>query len=344
MKKNFYLQHPLMAMNDPRMKKLVADDNLRGSGGYWFIIEKLSLLPEPYAQMEYLQPFCKVHKISFSYLKKIILGYELFSIDKDGYFTPLPLNVSPAKKEEKTDKKQQKTAENKAKNAENEQKTGKNDAKIEEKTAEIEAQKTGNTLKSSILPQNSIQNSDDNINNIITTSTTTEEDKAEAAGAVIPIESWHRLVDRLPEESSWLDIACMQSGYGVLLKKHISEAVEVFRQHVTLYDNGRELLTMKDVHQYFVNFVRAGRRTSQELRVTLLAIDTRQQAENPAPNPYRHEQLIGGRRTYLGCTIPDSAPPRPDETAFWSDETHSWLSQKTPQKRTSQQRPGQKPN
>ncbi|WP_418697875.1 hypothetical protein [Bacteroides sp.] len=109
MKKNFYLQHPLMAMNDPRMKKLVADDNLRGSGGYWFIIEKLSLLPEPYAQMEYLQPFCKVHKISFSYLKKIILGYELFSIDKDGYFTPLPLNVSPAKKEEKTGKKQPKT-------------------------------------------------------------------------------------------------------------------------------------------------------------------------------------------------------------------------------------------
>ena len=72
MKRNFYLQHPLMAMHDPRMQNLLAKETLKGTGAYWFIIEKLELLPESRAQVEYLRPFCKVHKISFAYIKKII--------------------------------------------------------------------------------------------------------------------------------------------------------------------------------------------------------------------------------------------------------------------------------
>ena len=72
MKRNFYLQHPIMAMNDPRMKKLIDKERLKGSGAYWFIIEKLALLPEPRAQLEYLQPFCVGRKIPLSYLQKII--------------------------------------------------------------------------------------------------------------------------------------------------------------------------------------------------------------------------------------------------------------------------------
>ena len=50
MKRNFYLQHPLMAMHDPRMQNLLAKETLKGTGAYWFIIEKLELLPESRAQ------------------------------------------------------------------------------------------------------------------------------------------------------------------------------------------------------------------------------------------------------------------------------------------------------
>lgn len=49
MKKNFYFQHSLMSMFDPRMKHLVDNEGLRGLGAYWIIIEKLSILPEPRA-------------------------------------------------------------------------------------------------------------------------------------------------------------------------------------------------------------------------------------------------------------------------------------------------------
>lgn len=92
MKRNFYLQHPLMAMHDPRMQNLLAKETLKGTGAYWFIIEKLELLPESRAQVEYLRSFCKVHKISFVYIKKIIFGYQLFDFEEDGYFMPAELN------------------------------------------------------------------------------------------------------------------------------------------------------------------------------------------------------------------------------------------------------------
>ena len=91
------------------------------------------------------------------------------------------------------------------------------------------------------------------VNTAKTTTATTEEKEAAAADALsspqttpAPIEPWHTLIDKLTEESAWLDVACMHSGYGSLLKTHIKEAVEVFRQHVILHDNGNVLLKFKD--------------------------------------------------------------------------------------------------
>ena len=51
MKRNFYLQHPLMAMHDPRMQDLFDKEGPRGTGAYWIIIEKLSILPAPRAKL-----------------------------------------------------------------------------------------------------------------------------------------------------------------------------------------------------------------------------------------------------------------------------------------------------
>ena len=337
MKRNFYLQHPIMAMNDPRMKKLIDKERLKGSGAYWFIIEKLALLPEPRAQLEYLQPFCVGRKIPLSYLQKIIREYDLFIFDEDNYFTPAELN--PAKK--KDEKSVENVSGTDVSVSENNRKVQKSSRKKTEK----ESLKVGNSLNGSLLPKDTPAIGKENIKDIKTTATT-EEKEAAAADALsspqttpAPIEPWHTLIDKLTEESAWLDVACMHSGYGSLLKTHIKEAVEVFRQHVILHDNGNVLLNMKDTRQYFVNFVRAGQRTSQELHMLLQGLEKQQSAAAP-PNPYRYEQLVNGRRTYLGCPIPDGAPPRPDNTAFWNETTRSWTSQNPP---PSSKKPKQNP-
>lgn len=51
-----------------------------------------------------LRPYCKMHKISFAYVKKIILGYELFDFEEDGSFAPAELNPlhKPVQKREET--------------------------------------------------------------------------------------------------------------------------------------------------------------------------------------------------------------------------------------------------
>ena len=373
MKRNFYLQHPLMAMCDPRMQQLTEKEGLRGLGAYWVIIEKLGMLPEPRARQEYLRPHCDGKKITLAYLLKIIREYGLFELEEDGYFTPKELNP-PRKNDEKTAKKGEAEPYSKAKNDEKRQKTPR-------ENAEKQLPKTSNTLENSKLPKTAEKNNKENINNHIKTtaaSAAEEETAADAdrplppsdAGGVPPstsggaqttcdgnddddnddgsdrsqdpghpVRPWREMVDNLTLESSWLDIACMKSGYGCLLKRHIREAVKIFKQHIEAYGKGGNLLEISDVQGYFVNYVSAGSRTSHALHEALCSLDTKQQATAP-PDPYRYELLVDGRRTYLGCPIPDGAPPRPDNTAFWNETTRSWTSQTPP---PSSKKPKQKP-
>lgn len=140
-----------------------------------------------------------------------------------------------------------------------------------------------------------------------------------------PIRPWQEVVDGLAVRTPWLEAACIHSGYGELLMRHIKAAVACFKKHIEVYDKWRNLLSESDARRYFVNFTNPGQRTSQALYATLLALDAKQQSAAP-PDPYRYEQRLDGRRTYLGCLIPDNAPPRPDNTAFWNETTNSWRS------------------
>lgn len=340
MKRNFYLQHSLMAMNDPRMRNLTEEEGLKGLGAYWIIIEKLALLPEPRAQLEYLRPFCSSKKISFAYLTKIILEYELFKLEEDGYFSAEELN--PVKKREK------KMAENDGKLTDSKPKNDEKQQKMSGNNSEIQAENPANSLENKESTKQTTDSSKENIKDIITSSAK-EKETAAADDAIFPIvrhsslticddsgrpqpplqpvRPWQELVDELAERTPWLEAVCMQSDYGTLLMCHIKEAVGCFKRHIEIYDKWHDLLTQSDARRYFVNYTKTGQ-TAQALRATLLAIDARQQSAAP-PDLHRYEQLVNGRRTYLGCPIPDDAPPRPDATAFWNEATHSWSSQNT---------------
>ena len=340
MKRNFYLQHSLMAMNDPRMRNLTEEEGLKGLGAYWIIIEKLALLPEPRAQLEYLRPFCSSKKISFAYLTKIILDYKLFKLEEDGYFSAEELN--PVKKrEKKTAENDGKSTDSKPKNDEKQQKTSGNDA-------ENQPENPDKSLKDNEYEKQTPDSFKENIKDIITSSA---KEKETAAGddanfpivhhgsltvcdgsgqpqpPLQPVRPWQELVDELAERTPWLEAVCMQSSYGTLLMRHIKEAVGCFKQHIEIYDKWHNLLTQSDARRYFVNYTKTAQ-TSQILRATLFALDAKQPSATP-PDLHRYEQLVNGRRTYLGCPIPDDAPPRPDATAFWNEATHSWNSQNT---------------
>lgn len=316
MKRNFYLQHQLMAMHDPRMQNLFDEEGPRGIGTYWIIIEKLSLLPDAKAQLKYLRS-CRGKKLSITYIEKIIRNFQLFALEEDGSFSPKELNPVK-KKEKKTAKNNRANAVAGAENNENRQKTA------EEKT-ENSNKKQANTLNTSTDKEIGREVFKENIKDITTSAIKEKETAAADDVDVNPIRPWQEVVDGLAVRTPWLEAACIHSGYGELLMRHIEAAVDCFKKHIEVYDKWRNLLSESDARRYFVNFTNPGQHTSQALHATLLALDAKQQSVAP-PDPYRYEQRIDGRRTYLGCLIPDNAPPRPNNTAFWNETTNSWRS------------------
>ena len=373
MKKNFYLQHSLTASYDSRMDNLIEKEGMKGYGAYWYIMERLELLPEPRASLKYLESFSKNQIKSLNYFRKIVLEYGLFIIYEDGYFKADELNPSqesipkpsksikktaknigkltkndvkttkndakPAKNGAKTAKNDAKSAKNDAKSTENEQKSAGNLQKLSKNDAEESSKKSCKSLKTSSL-QECREEYKENIKDIIIT-TTTEKEKEKNPAAdddadksdirspqkpPQPIHHWEELVDGLSQDSGWVDIACMKSGYGMLMKTYFKEAVNFFKQHIRSYDKGSELLDMKEIHRYFVNFTSPGSRTSKQLHEHLEALN--RQCRAKWPDPYRFEQRLDGQRIYQGCPIPDDAPPRPDETAIWNATECIWISKK----------------
>ena len=137
----------------------------------------------------------------------------------------------------------------------------------------------------------------------------------------------------------WIAGSLIRSFQQFLLNKHFDTALEEFKKHIVLLGKEEKMNSQEEVRSYFTFYTQAGQRTSQELHMLLQGLEKQQSAAAP-PDPYRYEQLVDGRRTYLGCPIPDGAPPRPDNTAFWNETARSWTSQTPP---PSSKKPKQKP-
>ena len=139
-----------------------------------------------------------------------------------------------------------------------------------------------------------------------------------------PVEDgrFKELLRGLTLQSSWGELACMKSGYPKLLMEHFDEAVRLFGEHVVLYGNQYRMGDVSDVQKYFVNFVASGSRTSKELYARLQSLERKRQ--ETAENLYRYEQRIDGKRCYMGCPLPDDAPPRPSPKAIWNNLAGCW--------------------
>ena len=353
MNKHFYLKHEIMAFNDPRIQNMLRQEGGKAYGAYWYIMEKLSLLPDMEAELKYLKPFA-TRNFTYPYMMKIVTNFGLFTVT-DSCFSPVQLNTKcvaePQKAEENTAKN---SGQNGKKYPDNDVKPGKNAGFSTKNRQTMDKNRDGNeseincnTPNISDLSNENLQQKE-NIRDIITTAAKEKEISAAAidrndtgvpadtgvsanasvspfsgGSALHAIRPWQELVDGLCLESSWAEIACMKSGYGGLLSRYFKEAIGFFKQHILLYDKGPSLLNSSDVHQYFANFTAPGSRTSAFLHAELLKLEAVEQSHSL--DPYRFEKRIGEQRTYMGCPIPDEAPPRPEENAIWNDRTKQWI-------------------
>ena len=270
MNKHFYLKHEIMAFNDPRIQNMLRQEGGKAYGAYWYIMEKLSLLPDMEAELKYLKPFA-TRNFTYPYMMKIVTNFGLFTVT-DSCFSPVQLNTKCVAEPQKAE---ENTAENSGQNGkkypDNDVKPGKNAGFSTKNRQTMDKNRDGNeseincnTPNISGLSNENLQQKE-NIRDIITTAAKEKEISAAA-------------IDR--NNSS-------------------------------------------DVHQYFANFTAPGSRTSAFLHAELLKLEAAEQSHSL--DPYRFEKRIGGQRTYMGCPIPDEAPPRPEDNAIWNDRTKQWI-------------------
>ena len=125
MNKHFYLKHEIMAFNDPRVQNMLRQEGGKAYGAYWYIMEKLSLLPDMEADLKYLKPFA-TRNFTYPYMMKIVTKFGLFTVT-DSCFSPVQLNTKCVAESQKAE---ENTAENSGQNGkkypDNDVKPGKN--------------------------------------------------------------------------------------------------------------------------------------------------------------------------------------------------------------------------
>lgn len=135
-----------------------------------------------------------------------------------------------------------------------------------------------------------------------------------------PVLSWETLVDRLADSRLYMELAGQRSGLGRLFIDHQQQIIGLFKKHILLYGKESGLLFFEDVKRYFSNYIAAGSPTYRMLREELM----REIKERESRDVSRFESVVDGKRMYLGRLIPDSAPPRPDNSAVWDDAHKRW--------------------
>ena len=194
MNKHFYLKHEIMSFNDPRIQNMISREGGKAYGTYWYIMEKLSFLPDMEADMKYLKPFA-TRNFTYPYMMKIVTDFQLFTIVGD-HFSPVQLNTKyveePQKKEEDVEVKPAKnTAKNSGQNGkkypDNDVKSGKNDGFSTKNRQTMDKNRDGNESdinrnipNISGLSNENIQHKE-NIRDIITTAAKEKEISAVAA-------------------------------------------------------------------------------------------------------------------------------------------------------------------
>ena len=185
MNKHFYLKHEIMAFNDPRIQNMLRQEGGKAYGAYWYIMEKLSLLPDMEAELKYLKPFA-TRNFTYPYMMKIVTDFGLFTVT-DSCFSPVQLNtkcvVEPQKAEENI---AENSGQNGKKYPDNDVKSGKNDGistknrqAMDKNRDENESEINCNSQNNSFLSDNSIQHKE-NIRDIITTAAKEKEISAVA--------------------------------------------------------------------------------------------------------------------------------------------------------------------
>ena len=120
----------------------------------------------------------------------------------------------------------------------------------------------------------------------------------------------------MKHETIWQEQMAMKSGMGLKFAAHFDALLLAFSTYISLIGEENSIPTVNDAKRRFFFWMQSA--DCKQLMVRL------QKQEEAAPDPYRFETIVDGRRTYCGMPIEEGAPPRPAINAVWDDDGHCW--------------------
>lgn len=293
MKNDNFFKHDATAADDEKILLLIEQEGLKGYGAYWILIEALRKQDDLCSSFGVLRSLAIRSRVRQAYLVHIVKDFGLFVIEGDRFYS--------AGMKRRMAKYLRGTAYQSVKQSVKEE----CNALTDSANVAVHARETEQNRKEKIL-------------------SVVDVDTIEGQQPVRPYPGWESLVDEMAASEDYMNQAGMHSGLGKLFISHEKYIVRLFKNQICLQGKQGRMMNLSEVKSYFSNFVANGSVTNKKIRMALKQAMSSQQNERNGQHAYRYEQLVNGKRMYLGHDIPDDAPPRPDFSAVWDEVKRKW--------------------
>ena len=292
MKKDQYIPHEVSMRNTTEVMNLIENEGMAGYGIYWALLEYLRTQDDYVGDLRVLKSLARQLKTKLAKIESVLNGYGLFIVT-DYSFRSRKLESAMKPLEDK-------------RKAMSKQNVGKTEANRKQNEVKPEAEHNQ-------VPCNTLKTNTEMVLSKVKESKV-KKSKEITSSLSSSLPAWEQYVDELQQEEQWKELMAMRTGLKQQFYTLYPRIVENFKQHVRLLGNEGRILSPSDAKHYFCFFLEPGSPTFARLVAEL------QKPVDKGKYKFEDRDPATGKRSYCGVTIPDDAPPRPNDQAVWSDE------------------------
>lgn len=290
MKNDKFFKHDATASDDEKVLVLIEQEGMKGYGTYWVLLEALRKQEDLCLSFGVLRPLAARCRTKKEYLLHIVRDFGLFVVEDTHFHSPGMMR-----------------------------RMARYQALAGCRSVNQSVNAGDNALKNRRVSATHVRDKDKIGQDL--NLTVVEVDRIEGQQPVQPYPGWEALVDEMAASEEFMCQAGMHSGLGNLFLLNKERIIGMFKTQICLQGKQDRMMNLGEVKSYFSNFVSNGSFTNKKLRAALQE-EMKRQSEKSA---YRFEELIDGKRMYLGHLIPDDVPPRPDASAVWDGVGNRWV-------------------
>lgn len=317
MKKDQYFPHEVHTRNYKEVMYLIEKEGATGYGIYWALMEYLRTQDDYVGDVIVLRSLARQLRTKLCKVESVLRNYDLFVV-RDFSFRSIKLEMVMKPLDEKRKAMEKKIVGRS--NLMTTQNTSKLDSELGQSECKMEVefeQKKDNSLNAnqevrefvSTVKKSKVKKS--KVLSSISSSVAGEVETSNVLPKFLP--AWEKYVDELQFDEQWKELMAMRTGLKQSFFSLFPQIVENFKNHVRSIGNEGRISSFSDAKHYFFFYLDPGSVTFKRLVREL------QKPVDKGKYKYEERDPVTGKRSYCGVSIPDDAPPRPNEQAVWCE-------------------------